>query len=168
MLEKGQPGDRSVVIAYDEPDTHLDYGHQRDLVDLLRKQAEMEHVAVIVATHSMNLIDKVQIDDVFMSILSTTARQSNRYSAGIPRKKPSSWSTSPHRWAFATACCFTNGVSSAWRGLPRNTPFPRYSELQQAYHWQPLRRARASWRQHWSPNTLRIHVKAQSLGALHR
>jgi putative ATP-dependent endonuclease of OLD family len=64
LLEKGQPGDRPVVIAYDEPDTHLDYGHQRDLVDLLRKQAELEHVAVIVATHSMNLIDKVQIEDV--------------------------------------------------------------------------------------------------------
>ena len=64
LLEEGNPEDKSVVIAYDEPDTHLDYGHQRDLVDLLRKQAELEHVAVIVATHSLNLIDKVQIEDV--------------------------------------------------------------------------------------------------------
>ena len=64
LLEQESPDERSVVIAYDEPDTHLDYGHQRDLVDLLRRQAELEHVAVIVATHSLNLIDKVQIEDV--------------------------------------------------------------------------------------------------------
>lgn len=64
LLEQATPEEKSVVIAYDEPDTHLDYGHQRNLVDLLRKQAELEHVAVIVATHSLNLIDKVQIEDV--------------------------------------------------------------------------------------------------------
>lgn len=64
LLEQENPSDRSIVIAYDEPDTHLDYGHQRNLVDLLRKQADLENVAVIVATHSMNLIDKVRIEDV--------------------------------------------------------------------------------------------------------
>lgn len=64
LLEQESPSDRSIVIAYDEPDTHLDYGHQRNLVDLLRKQADLENVAVIVATHSMNLIDKVRIEDV--------------------------------------------------------------------------------------------------------
>lgn len=64
LLEQKDPNDRSIVIAYDEPDTHLDYGHQRNLVDLLRKQADLDNVAVIVATHSMNLIDKVRIEDV--------------------------------------------------------------------------------------------------------
>jgi putative ATP-dependent endonuclease of the OLD family len=55
---------RHVVVAYDEPDTHLDYGHQRDLAELIRDQAALDHVRVIVATHSLNLIDKVDIADV--------------------------------------------------------------------------------------------------------
>lgn len=64
LLEKQDADERSVVLAYDEPDTHLDYGHQRDLVDLFRAQSEMKGVSVIVATHSLNLIDKVAIEDI--------------------------------------------------------------------------------------------------------
>jgi energy-coupling factor transporter ATP-binding protein EcfA2 len=64
LLSRGATGGRSVVVAYDEPDTHLDYGHQRDLVDLIRKQCEVPGVSVVVATHSLNLIDKVSIEYV--------------------------------------------------------------------------------------------------------
>jgi energy-coupling factor transporter ATP-binding protein EcfA2 len=64
LLSRGAAGGRSVVVAYDEPDTHLDYGHQRDLVDLIRKQCEVPGVSVVIATHSLNLIDKVSIEDV--------------------------------------------------------------------------------------------------------
>jgi hypothetical protein len=56
--------DVSVVIAYDEPDTHLDYARQRDLVDLIHAQCENPQVRMIVATHSLNLIDRVDIADV--------------------------------------------------------------------------------------------------------
>jgi putative ATP-dependent endonuclease of the OLD family len=55
---------RPVIIAYDEPDTHLDYSHQRELVDLIRTQASRNGVRILVATHSLNLIDKVEIGDV--------------------------------------------------------------------------------------------------------
>jgi hypothetical protein len=55
---------RGIVIAYDEPDTHLDYRHQRDLVELIRAQASAPGVRIVVATHSLNLIDKVDIGDV--------------------------------------------------------------------------------------------------------
>lgn len=53
-----------VVVAYDEPDTHLDYRHQRQLMDLIHDQCERPHVQMLVATHSMNLIDRVDIADV--------------------------------------------------------------------------------------------------------
>lgn len=53
-----------VVVAYDEPDTHLDYRHQRQLMDLIHDQCKRDHVQMIVATHSMNLIDRVDISDV--------------------------------------------------------------------------------------------------------
>jgi putative ATP-dependent endonuclease of OLD family len=64
LLSRAASGGRSVVVAYDEPDTHLDYGHQRDLVDLIRRQCEVRGVRVVMATHSLNLIDKVSIEDV--------------------------------------------------------------------------------------------------------
>lgn len=60
---------RPTVIAYDEPDTHLDYARQRDLVDVIRAQAAIPHVRVLLATHSLNLIDKVDIRDVIHLVL---------------------------------------------------------------------------------------------------
>jgi len=64
LLSERSEHDRSVIIAYDEPDTHLDYGHQRELVSLIRKQCEKPGVRMLVATHSLNLIDRVSIEDV--------------------------------------------------------------------------------------------------------
>ncbi|GGM93457.1 hypothetical protein GCM10011609_33730 [Lentzea pudingi] len=52
------------IVVYDEPDTHLDYTHQRKVMDLIREQSAIPHVNVVVATHSMNLIDGVDIADV--------------------------------------------------------------------------------------------------------
>ncbi|MBN6050731.1 hypothetical protein JYK22_02200, partial [Nonomuraea sp. RK-328] len=59
-----EPTRVQTIIAYDEPDTHLDYDHQRKIMQLIREQAAVPHVSVIVATHSMNLIDGVDISDV--------------------------------------------------------------------------------------------------------
>lgn len=53
--------DADVVLLYDEPDTHLDYSHQRGFMKLLKAQSEIDNVRVVVATHSMNLIDGVDI-----------------------------------------------------------------------------------------------------------
>lgn len=64
LLEGRGPDDRAVVIAYDEPDTHLDYAHQRELVALIHKQCAKPGVRMVVATHSLNLIDRVDIEDV--------------------------------------------------------------------------------------------------------
>jgi hypothetical protein len=52
------------IVVYDEPDTHLDYEHQRKVMDLIREQSAVPSVNVVVATHSMNLIDGVDIADV--------------------------------------------------------------------------------------------------------
>ena len=64
LLDARASEDRAVVIAYDEPDTHLDYGHQRELVSLIRQQCDKSGVRIVVATHSLNLIDRVPIQDV--------------------------------------------------------------------------------------------------------
>lgn len=53
-----------LVVCYDEPDNHLDYRHQRDLAELVRQQAALPGVRVILATHALNLIDKVPIENV--------------------------------------------------------------------------------------------------------
>jgi hypothetical protein len=54
----------SVIIAYDEPDTHLDYVRQRGFMDLVRAQCRNSQVRSIVATHSVQLIDQVPLEDV--------------------------------------------------------------------------------------------------------
>ncbi|MDX3213952.1 hypothetical protein PV318_00035 [Streptomyces sp. ME02-6991-2B] len=67
LAAAGDPDDQEptqTIVVYDEPDTHLDYRHQRTVMDIIRKQCALPHVSVIVATHSMNLIDGVDIADV--------------------------------------------------------------------------------------------------------
>ena len=53
-----------VLLLYDEPDTHLDYGHQRELMRLIHEQTTHPNVTVVIASHSMNLIDGTDISDV--------------------------------------------------------------------------------------------------------
>lgn len=55
---------QDTVLLYDEPDTHLDYSHQRGFMKLLDEQAALPNVRTVVATHSMNLIDGVDISKV--------------------------------------------------------------------------------------------------------
>jgi hypothetical protein len=64
VLGSDAPTAHEIVIAYDEPDTHLDYGRQRALMDLLRSQSQQAGISMVVATHSLNLIDRVDIRDV--------------------------------------------------------------------------------------------------------
>ena len=52
------------VLAYDEPDSHLDYQAQRELFEIIRGQANLPHVQVVVATHSVNLIDTVSLQSL--------------------------------------------------------------------------------------------------------
>lgn len=59
-----EPPPVQTIVVYDEPDTHLDYRHQRKIMQLIREQSALPHVSVLVATHSMNLIDGVDISDV--------------------------------------------------------------------------------------------------------
>ncbi|GIE81714.1 hypothetical protein Aph02nite_76640 [Actinoplanes philippinensis] len=53
-----------VVILYDEPDTHLDYSHQRRVMQLIRQQCDLPQIRMMIATHSMNLIDGVDIASI--------------------------------------------------------------------------------------------------------
>ncbi|MFF9178964.1 ATP-dependent endonuclease [Streptomyces sp. NPDC014793] len=62
--ERGEQEPTQTIVVYDEPDTHLDYRHQRTVMDIIRKQCALPHVSVVVATPSMNLIDGVDIADV--------------------------------------------------------------------------------------------------------
>jgi predicted ATP-dependent endonuclease of OLD family len=55
----------SLVLLYDEPNTHFDYEAQRKLFDILHQLSEEPgDVQVIVASHSLNLIDSVEIDSI--------------------------------------------------------------------------------------------------------
>ncbi len=59
-MAEGQPV-ASEMVAYDEPDTHLDAGAQRVLFDILERQAQLQHVQVLVATHAKTFIDRAPL-----------------------------------------------------------------------------------------------------------
>ncbi|WP_381556086.1 ATP-dependent endonuclease [Streptomyces eurythermus] len=64
LSEQAEDSIGGVIIAYDEPDTHLDYDHQRRIMEMIKVSASAAHSTVIVATHSLNLIDGVDIQDI--------------------------------------------------------------------------------------------------------
>jgi len=53
-----------LILAFDEPDTHLDYLYQRKVFDLIKKISSQPRISVVVCTHSLNLIDRVPFTDV--------------------------------------------------------------------------------------------------------
>ena len=63
-LEQLRAARTGAIICYDEPDSNLDYGSQRELFDILQDQALAQGTQVVVATHSLNFIDRVDLSSV--------------------------------------------------------------------------------------------------------
>ncbi len=63
-LQETETDSVGTLLAYDEPDTHLDYQAQRELFQIVRDQGNLAHVQVVVATHSVNLIDTVALQSI--------------------------------------------------------------------------------------------------------
>lgn len=63
-IMRSESADRAVVIAYDEPDVSLDYARQRNFMNVVREQCETGNVRAVVATHSVQMIDQVPLEDV--------------------------------------------------------------------------------------------------------
>jgi predicted ATP-dependent endonuclease of OLD family len=55
---------RQLIMAFDEPDTHLDYKAQRQIFDVINKFADLPAMQVIVCTHSLNFIERVPINRI--------------------------------------------------------------------------------------------------------
>ncbi|MFD3797819.1 ATP-dependent endonuclease [Streptomyces californicus] len=81
--EAPEPPPVQTIVVYDEPDTHLDYTHQRKIMQLIRTQSDIHNVSVMVATHSMNLIDGVDISDVVHLKLENHRTVVERLGAGL-------------------------------------------------------------------------------------
>ncbi len=65
QLEPSDEDEPSPILAlYDEPDTSLDYQAQRKVTHLLNELSEYPTCQVVVATHSINLMDSVPIDTI--------------------------------------------------------------------------------------------------------
>ena len=56
-LEASNTAPPDIVVLYDEPDTHLDYLQQRRVMKIIHEQSAALNIVVVLATHSMNLID---------------------------------------------------------------------------------------------------------------
>jgi len=62
-------------MAFDEPDTHLDYKSQRAIFDVIRRFTDFPAIQVIVCTHSLNFIERVPINQIVYYSLNALTRQ---------------------------------------------------------------------------------------------
>ena len=66
---------RQLIMAFDEPDTHLDYKSQRQIFDVIRRFAYLPAMQVVVCTHSLNFIERVPINRIVHYRLEPATRQ---------------------------------------------------------------------------------------------
>jgi putative ATP-dependent endonuclease of OLD family len=66
---------RQLIMAFDEPDTHLDYKSQRQIFDVIKRFADIPAIQVVVCTHSLNFIERVPINRIVHYRLDQTTRQ---------------------------------------------------------------------------------------------
>ena len=60
LSERGGENTRPLLLAFDEPDSHLDYYSQRKIFGIIRSMVR-PGVQVLLCTHSLNLINRVPI-----------------------------------------------------------------------------------------------------------
>jgi predicted ATP-dependent endonuclease of OLD family len=65
-----------LILAFDEPDTHLDYISQRKIFDKIRQISDQPKITVLVCTHSLNLIDRVPFTNIVLLELNNVNRTS--------------------------------------------------------------------------------------------
>ncbi|HUI88356.1 MAG TPA: AAA family ATPase [Anaerolineales bacterium] len=68
---------RQLLMAFDEPDTHLDYKSQRQIFDTIKRFADLPAMQVVVCTHSLNFIERVPINQIVHYKLEPQTRQTN-------------------------------------------------------------------------------------------
>ncbi|MBV7700971.1 AAA family ATPase [Streptomyces sp. TRM70350] len=100
-----QTPESDVLFVYDEPDTHLDYSHQRRIMALLQLQSSRPNARVIVATHSLNLIDGVDISSVVH-----LRTQEGRVRAEVLSEDSADKDVRRHLSTIATTLGFRNSV----------------------------------------------------------
>ncbi len=79
LKERQKKGSRALILAFDEPDTSLDYHSQRKLFDII--QGFVGHaVQIVVCTHSVNLINRSPIENInYYSIERSTGKSVVEY-----------------------------------------------------------------------------------------
>lgn len=63
LSARPEEGARPLVLAFDEPDSHLDYYSQRKIFEIIRSLVK-PGIQIVVCTHSLNLINRVPITNI--------------------------------------------------------------------------------------------------------
>ncbi len=74
VFKDREENSRDLILAFDEPDTHLDYKSQRQIFDIIRKFADLPAIQVVVCTHSLNFIERVPINQIVHYSLDKSTR----------------------------------------------------------------------------------------------
>ncbi|GAB6152804.1 hypothetical protein JCM17380_15540 [Desulfosporosinus burensis] len=72
-LSQRGDAEQDIILILDEPDTHMDYSSQRKLFDILCRYGQID-IQVIICTHSMNLINRMQLNKINHFRLSSIGR----------------------------------------------------------------------------------------------
>ena len=64
ILTTSTESEKQLIVSFDEPETHLDYSSQREILDQIRTIADNPRNYVIICTHSLNLIDRIPITNI--------------------------------------------------------------------------------------------------------
>ena len=75
LESRQQEGGRPLILAFDEPDVHLDYKAQQHLFNTIGRFVETG-IQVVIATHSINFINRVPIHQINHYSLSTDQSRS--------------------------------------------------------------------------------------------
>lgn len=63
LAARPEEGARPLLLAFDEPDSHLDYYSQRKIFEIIRSLVK-PGIQIVVCTHSLNLINRVPITNI--------------------------------------------------------------------------------------------------------
>ncbi len=63
LAARPEEGARPLLLAFDEPDSHLDYYSQRKIFEIIRSLVK-PGIQIVVCTHSLNLINRVPLTNI--------------------------------------------------------------------------------------------------------
>ncbi len=132
LLKRG--GIKHRIALFDEPDTHLDYQSQRRILGVLEEYAEDGQV--IVATHSMSLINRVMLEQIaHFTLDKATGRSEPRIASTVPGTETTEINRIGTSLGIENATLFYERAFFVYEGETEERAIPRMYDLWTRGRW---------------------------------